>query len=62
MFLVSQFELPKSYSGLDPAKVMVVSWDDERTISHTVETYGLLPTNHFGARKQRSAEQALVFL
>jgi hypothetical protein len=31
-------------------------------ISYAVETYGLLPTNHFGARKQRSAEQALVFL
>ncbi|EAQ91759.1 hypothetical protein CHGG_03694 [Chaetomium globosum CBS 148.51] len=29
-------------------------------LSHAVETYGLLPTNHFGARKQRSAEQALV--
>ena len=31
-------------------------------ISHAVETFGLLPTNHFGARKQRSAEQALVLL
>jgi len=31
-------------------------------ISHAVETYGLLPTNPFGTRKQRSAEQALVFL
>jgi exonuclease III len=31
-------------------------------ISHAVETYGLLPTNHFGARKQRSAEQALLLL
>jgi exonuclease III/ribonuclease HI len=31
-------------------------------ISYMVETYGLLPTNHFGARKQRSAEQALVLL
>ncbi|KAL2016473.1 hypothetical protein VTK56DRAFT_3494 [Thermocarpiscus australiensis] len=31
-------------------------------ISHAVETHGLLPTNHFGARKQRPAEQALVFL
>ncbi|KAH7464117.1 hypothetical protein FOMA001_g17824 [Fusarium oxysporum f. sp. matthiolae] len=31
-------------------------------ISHAVETHGLLPTNHFGARKQRSAEQALVLL
>jgi hypothetical protein len=31
-------------------------------ISHMVETYGLLPTNHFGARKQRSAEQALLLL
>ncbi|KAI8417089.1 hypothetical protein FOFC_03402 [Fusarium oxysporum] len=31
-------------------------------ISHAVETYGLFPTNHFGARKQRSAEQALVLL
>jgi len=31
-------------------------------ISHAVETYGLLPTNHFGARKQRSAKQALVLL
>ncbi|KAJ6437636.1 endonuclease/exonuclease/phosphatase [Purpureocillium lavendulum] len=31
-------------------------------ISHAVETYGLLPTSHFGARKQRSAEQALMLL
>jgi ribonuclease HI len=31
-------------------------------ISHAVETYGLLPANHFGARKQRSAEQALILL
>ena len=31
-------------------------------ISYTVETYGLLPTNHFGAQKQRSAEQALLLL
>jgi exonuclease III len=31
-------------------------------ISHSVEMYGLLPTNHFGARKQRSAEQALILL
>ncbi|KMK63758.1 reverse transcriptase [Aspergillus fumigatus Z5] len=31
-------------------------------ISHAVETYGLLPTSHFGAQKQRSAEQALVLL
>lgn len=31
-------------------------------ISHTVETYGLLPTSHFRARKQRSAKQALLLL
>ncbi|KAF6525889.1 hypothetical protein HZS61_011684 [Fusarium oxysporum f. sp. conglutinans] len=31
-------------------------------ISHAVETHGLLPTNHFGTRKQRSAEQALILL
>ncbi|KAI7764320.1 hypothetical protein LZL87_014170 [Fusarium oxysporum] len=31
-------------------------------ISYAVEAHGLLPTNHFGARKQRSAEQALVLL
>jgi hypothetical protein len=31
-------------------------------LSHAVETYGLLPTNHFGARKKRSAEQALMVL
>ena len=31
-------------------------------ISYAVETFGLLPTNHFGARKNRSAEQALVVL
>ena len=31
-------------------------------ISYAVETYGLLPTNHFGARKRRSAEQALLLL
>ena len=29
-------------------------------ISYAVKTYGLLPANHFGARKQRSAEQALL--
>lgn len=27
-----------------------------------METHGLLPANHFGARKQRSAEQALLLL
>ncbi|KAJ5531445.1 hypothetical protein N7527_004838 [Penicillium freii] len=31
-------------------------------IWHAVETHGLLLTSHFGARKQRSAEQALVLL
>ncbi|KAK0367645.1 hypothetical protein CLIM01_14998 [Colletotrichum limetticola] len=31
-------------------------------ISHAVEGLGLLPTSQFGARKQRSAEQALVLL
>jgi exonuclease III len=31
-------------------------------LSHAAETYGLLPANHFGARKQRSAEQALMLL
>jgi hypothetical protein len=31
-------------------------------ISYAVETLGLLPTNHFGARKRRSTEQALVLL
>ncbi|EJP61443.1 reverse transcriptase [Beauveria bassiana ARSEF 2860] len=31
-------------------------------ISHAVETFGLLPTNHFGGRKQRSVEQALLLL
>lgn len=31
-------------------------------ISYAVETHGLLPANHFGARKRRSADQALVLL
>lgn len=31
-------------------------------ISHAVETYSLLLTSHFGARKQWSAKQALVLL
>jgi hypothetical protein len=31
-------------------------------ISYMAEKYGLLPTNHFGARKQRSAEQAILLL
>jgi hypothetical protein len=31
-------------------------------ISHAVETYRLLPTNHFGAHKQQSAEQAILLL
>ncbi|PNH36329.1 hypothetical protein BJF96_g603 [Verticillium dahliae] len=40
----------------------VLEWVVAERISHAVETHGLLPTNHFGARKQRSAEQALVLL
>lgn len=31
-------------------------------LSYAAETYGLLPTNHFGGRKKRSAEQALMTL
>lgn len=31
-------------------------------ISHAVETYRLLPTSHFGAVKERLAEQALLLL
>lgn len=31
-------------------------------ISYAVEKYGLLPTNRFGPRKQRSTEQALIVL
>ncbi len=31
-----------------------------KRISHAVETYGLLPTNHFTARKQLPAEQAFL--
>ena len=31
-------------------------------ISYLTETFRLLPANHFGARKQRSAEQALLLL
>jgi hypothetical protein len=31
-------------------------------ISYTVETFNLPPANHFGARKKRSAEQALLLL
>jgi hypothetical protein len=31
-------------------------------ISYAVETFGLLLTNHFGARKKRSTEQALLLL
>ncbi|PHH92210.1 hypothetical protein CDD83_8410 [Cordyceps sp. RAO-2017] len=31
-------------------------------ISYAVETHGLLPANHFGARKRRSADQALMLL
>jgi hypothetical protein len=33
-----------------------------KRISYVVEEYGLLPTNHFGARKRRSAEQAVLLL
>ncbi|KYK58873.1 reverse transcriptase [Drechmeria coniospora] len=31
-------------------------------ISYAVEAHGLLPANHFGARKRRSADQALMLL
>jgi ribonuclease HI len=31
-------------------------------LSYAVETFGLLPANHFGARKRRSTEQALLLL
>jgi hypothetical protein len=53
-------ELPTQWknSTLGKALESVVA---ER-ISHAVETFGLLPTNHFGARKKRSTEQALVLL
>jgi hypothetical protein len=33
-----------------------------KQISHAVETHSLLLENHFGARKLRSVEQALVVL
>lgn len=33
-----------------------------KRISHVVETFGLLPTSYFGARKKRSAEQVLLLL
>ncbi|KAH8193489.1 hypothetical protein TruAng_012344 [Truncatella angustata] len=33
-----------------------------KRISYVVEEFGLLPTNHFGARKRRSAEQAVLLL
>jgi hypothetical protein len=32
------------------------------SILFAVDAFGLLPTNHFGARKRRSAEQALMLL
>lgn len=31
-------------------------------ISYMVEIFGLLPANHFGARKKRSTEQGLMLL
>lgn len=31
-------------------------------ISYVVDEFGLTPTNHFGARKKRSTEQALTLL
>ena len=31
-------------------------------ISYVAETYNLLPGNHFGARRRRSAEQTLILL
>jgi hypothetical protein len=31
-------------------------------ISYAVEAHGLLPANHYGATKRRSAEQALMLL
>jgi len=31
-------------------------------LSYAVETSGLLPASHFGARKRRSTEQALLIL
>ena len=33
-----------------------------KRILHVVETFGLLPTNHFGARKKRSTKQVLLLL
>ena len=33
-----------------------------KRISYIIETLGLLPINHFGARKKRLAEQALLLL
>jgi len=33
-----------------------------KRISYAVETFGLLPTNHFGAKKKRFTKQALLLL
>lgn len=41
-----------------PGSVSVYSSNN----ADAVESFGLLPTNHFGARKKRSAEQALLLL
>jgi hypothetical protein len=42
----------------------VTSWSapELSQISYAAETHGLLPTNHFGVRKRRSAEQELLLL
>jgi ribonuclease HI len=54
-------EFPRPISLLATLGKILESVVAER-ISHAVETHGLLPTSHFGNRKQRSAEQALVLL
>ncbi|OAQ61336.1 reverse transcriptase [Purpureocillium lilacinum] len=43
-----------------PEKGKVMEAVIAERISYMVETHGLLPANHFGARKRRSAEQALL--
>ena len=60
----SDYTLAKAWRPISPLSTLskILEAVVAERILYVVESANLLPTNHFGARKRRSAEQALVLL
>lgn len=60
----SDYTIPKAYRPISllPTISKALEAIVATRLSYLAERYSLLPTNHFGGRKQRSCEQALDVL